>query len=67
MISDLAELGKEDELQKVAPTTEDVRGIACNTVIRNINKAHPIGEQDENGKQKRVVKLISDSSIQSHT
>ena len=52
MISDLAELGKEDELQKVAPTTEDVRGIACNTVKRNINKAHPIGEEDENGKQR---------------
>ena len=61
MISGLAEPGEEDELQKVATTIEDETGFAHNTVIRNIDKAHPIGQADENGKQKRTVKFTTDS------
>ena len=61
----MAELGEEDELQKVETTIEDETVIANNTVIRNINKEHPIGQVDENGKLKRVVKFTSDSSTQS--
>ena len=61
MISGLAEPGEEDELQKVATTIENETGFAHNTVIRNIDKAHPIGQADENGKQKRIVKFTSDS------
>ena len=61
MITGLAELREEDELQKVTTTIEDEIGIACNTVIRNIDKAHPIEQADENGKQKGVVKFTSDS------
>ena len=57
----LAQPGEEDELQKVATTIEDETGITRNTVIRNIDKTHPIGQADENGKQKRIVKLTSDS------
>ena len=61
VISRLAQPGEEDELQKVATTIEDETGITRNTVIRNIDKTHPIGQADENGKQKRIVKLTSDS------
>ena len=61
VISGLAEPGEEDELQKIATTIEDKTGIAGNTVIRNIDKALPIGQAHENGKQKRIVKLTSDS------
>ena len=61
VISGLARLGEEDELQKVATTIEDETGITRNTVIRNIDKTHPIGQADENGKQKRIVKFTSDS------
>ena len=61
VISGLAEPGEEDELQKVANTIEDEAGIARNIVIRNISKAHPIEQADENGKQKRIVNFTSDS------
>ena len=61
----MAELGEVDELQKVETTIEDETVIANNTVIRNINKEHPIGQVDENGKLKRVVKFTSDSSTRS--
>ena len=57
----LARPGEEDELQKVATTIDDETGITRNTVIRNIDKTHPIGQADENGKQKRIVKFTSDS------
>ena len=65
VISGLALPGEEDELQKVATATEDETGITGNTVIRNIDKAHPIGQADENGKQKRIVKFTSDSFTES--
>ena len=61
VISGLAELWEEDELQKVATTIEDETGIVRNTVIRNINKTHPIGQANENRKQKRIVKFNLDS------
>ena len=47
MISGLAEPGEQDELQKVANKIEDKTGIAHNTVIRNIDKAHPIGQAEK--------------------
>ena len=61
VIRGLAEPWEEDELQKVATTIEDETGIVRNTVIRNINKTHPIGQANENGKQKRIVKFNLDS------
>ena len=61
MICELAEPGEENELQNVATTIEDETGIVGNTVIRNIDKAHPIGQADENGKKGKIVKFISDS------
>ena len=61
MICELAETGEENELQNVATTIEDETGIVRNTVIRNIDKAHPIGQADENGKKGKIVKFISDS------
>ena len=57
MISGLAESEKEDDLQKVATTIGDETGTAPDTIIRNIDKAHPIGQGDENGKRKRIVKF----------
>ena len=48
VISVLAEPGHRDEFQKVATTIEDKTGIACNIVIRNIDKGHPIKHVDEN-------------------
>ena len=60
VISDLAEPGVEDELQEVVTTIGDETGIARNTVTRNIDKAYPIGQADENEKQKRIVKFTSD-------
>ena len=48
MISVLTEPGHRDEFQKVATTIEDKTGIACNIVIRNIDKGHPIKHVDEN-------------------
>ena len=61
VISVLAEPGHRDEFQKVATTIEDKTGIACNIVIRNIDKGHPIKHVDENWKQKRIVKFTLDS------
>ena len=57
----MAESGEEHELQKDASTIENKTGIAHITVIRNIDKTHPIGQADEKGKQKRIVKLTSES------
>ena len=42
-ISGLVKPGEEDELQKVATTIENETGIVRNAIIRNIDKAHPIG------------------------
>ena len=61
MICELAEPEEENELQNVATTIEDETGIVGNTVIRNIDKAHPIGQADENGKKGKIVKFISHS------
>ena len=48
-------------MQKVAFTIRDETGIARNTVIRNIVETHPIGQDNENRKQKRIVKFSSHS------
>ena len=61
VINGLEELGDEDEIQKIAVTIEEETGISRNTVIKNLNKTHPIGQVDDAGKQKRIVKFISDS------
>ena len=61
VINGLEELGDEDEIQKIAVTIKEETGISRNTVIKNLNKTHPIGQGDDAGKQKRIVKFISDS------
>ena len=61
VINGLEELGDEDEIQKIAVTIEEETGISRNTVIKNLNKTHPIGQVDDAGKRKRIVKFISDS------
>ena len=61
VINGLEELEDEDEMQKIAVTIEEQTGISRNTVIKNLNKTHPIGQVDDAGKRKRIVKFISDS------
>ena len=61
VINGLEEPGDEDEIQKIAATIEEETGISWNTVIKNLDKIHPIGQVDDAGKQKRIVKFTSDS------
>ena len=61
VISVLPETMEEDELQKVATAIEDETDIAGNTLIRNIDKTHPIRKADENFKQNRIVKFTLES------
>ena len=61
VINGLEEPGDEDEIQKIAATIEEETGISRNTVIKNLDKIHPIGQVDDAGKQKRIVKFTSGS------
>ena len=43
VINGLEEPEDEDEIQKIAATIKEERGISWNAVIKNLDKTHPIG------------------------
>lgn len=57
----VAKVWEEDKLPKIAITIEDERDISQNTFTKNILKMHRMVQADETGKQRRIVKLTSDS------
>ena len=42
-------------------TIKEESGISRNTVIKNLDKTHPIGQADDAGKQKIIVLSTTDS------
>ena len=61
VINGMTESSTEDnrDVDNIANTLEKERGIDKDTILTNIDKAHPI-ERVENGKQLRIVKFRSD-------
>ena len=51
VINGLEEPGDEDEIQKIATNTKEETGTSQNTVIKNLDKIHPISQVDDAGKQ----------------
>ena len=52
---------EENDLENVAETLARESDIHKDIVIRNIDKAHPIGKIDDKGLQRKIVKFTSDS------